>query len=55
MSLTALASLPLGVGEVVSSGSLLVAIPLAVLAGLVSFASPASCPWCRGTCPTSRA
>lgn len=44
MSLAALASLPLGVGEVVSSGSLIIAIPLAVLAGLVSFASPCVLP-----------
>ncbi len=33
-----------GVGEVVTSGSLLLAIPLAVLAGLVSFASPCVLP-----------
>ena len=48
MSLTALASLPLGVGEVVSSGSLLIAIPLAVLAGLLSFASPCVLPLVPG-------
>ena len=48
MSLTALASLPLGVGEVVSSGSLLIAIPLAVLAGLISFASPCVLPLVPG-------
>ena len=35
MSPTALASVPLGVGEVVSSGSLVIAIPLAMLAGLI--------------------
>ncbi len=35
---------PAGVGEVVTSGSLLLAIPLAVLAGLVSFASPCVLP-----------
>ena len=44
MSPAALASLPLGVGEVVSSGSLIIAIPLAILAGLVSFASPCVLP-----------
>jgi cytochrome c-type biogenesis protein len=48
MSLAALASLPLGVGEVVSSGSLVVAIPLAVLAGLISFASPCVLPLVPG-------
>jgi cytochrome c-type biogenesis protein len=48
MSLTALVSLPLGVGEVVSSGSLLIAIPLAVLAGLISFASPCVLPLVPG-------
>jgi cytochrome c-type biogenesis protein len=48
MSLTALASLPLGVGEVVSSGSLVIAIPLAVLAGLISFASPCVLPLVPG-------
>jgi cytochrome c-type biogenesis protein len=48
MSLTALASLPLGVGEVVSSGSLVIAIPLAVLAGLLSFASPCVLPLVPG-------
>lgn len=42
------ASLPLGVGEVVSSGSLALAIPLAVLAGLVSFASPCVLPLVPG-------
>ncbi len=40
----ALAVAPTGVGEVVTSGSLLLAIPLAVLAGLVSFASPCVLP-----------
>lgn len=44
----ALASLPLGVGEVVSSGSLVIAIPLAVLAGLISFASPCVLPLVPG-------
>ncbi len=48
MSLATLASLPLGVGEVVSSGSLAIAIPLAVLAGLVSFASPCVLPLVPG-------
>ena len=48
MSQAALASLPLGVGEVVSSGSLVVAIPLAVLAGLISFASPCVLPLVPG-------
>jgi cytochrome c-type biogenesis protein len=48
MSLAALAGLPLGVGEVVSSGSLLIAIPLAMLAGLVSFASPCVLPLVPG-------
>jgi cytochrome c-type biogenesis protein len=48
MSLTALVSLPLGVGEVVSSGSLVLAIPLAVLAGLISFASPCVLPLVPG-------
>lgn len=43
-----LAGLPLAVGEVVTSGSLLVAIPLAVLAGLVSFASPCVLPLVPG-------
>jgi cytochrome c-type biogenesis protein len=45
---TALAGLPLGVGEVVSSGSLVIAIPLAVLAGLISFASPCVLPLVPG-------
>ncbi len=44
MSPAALAGLPLGVGEIVSSGSLIIAIPLAILAGLVSFASPCVLP-----------
>ncbi len=48
MSPAALASLPVGVGEVVSSGSLVIAIPLAVLAGLVSFASPCVLPLVPG-------
>jgi cytochrome c-type biogenesis protein len=48
MSLVALAGLPLGVGEVVSSGSLVIAIPLAMLAGLVSFASPCVLPLVPG-------
>lgn len=48
MSPAALASLPLGVGEVVSSGSLVIAIPLAVLAGLISFASPCVLPLVPG-------
>ncbi|HSO04256.1 MAG TPA: cytochrome c biogenesis protein CcdA [Candidatus Limnocylindrales bacterium] len=48
MSLAALASLPASVGEVVSSGSLVIAIPLAVLAGLVSFASPCVLPLVPG-------
>jgi cytochrome c-type biogenesis protein len=48
MSLAALAGLPLGVGEVVSSGSLVIAIPLAMLAGLVSFASPCVLPLVPG-------
>ena len=48
MSPAALAGLPLGVGEVVSSGSLAIAIPLAVLAGLVSFASPCVLPLVPG-------
>ena len=48
MSRAALASLPLGVGEVVSSGSLVIAIPLAVLAGLISFASPCVLPLVPG-------
>ncbi len=37
-------ALPAGVGEVVVSGSLLLAVPLAVAAGLVSFASPCVLP-----------
>ncbi len=48
MSLAVLASLPLGVGEVVSSGSLVIAIPLAMLAGLISFASPCVLPLVPG-------
>jgi cytochrome c-type biogenesis protein len=48
MSLAALASLPASVGEVVSSGSLVIAIPLAVLAGLLSFASPCVLPLVPG-------
>ncbi len=48
MSLAALASLPLGVGEVVSSGSLVIAIPLAMLAGLISLASPCVLPLVPG-------
>ncbi len=41
---TVVALAPGGVGEVIVSGSLLVAIPLALLAGLVSFASPCVLP-----------
>ncbi len=37
-----------GVGEIVASGSLLVALPLAVLAGLLSFASPCVLPLVPG-------
>lgn len=37
-----------GVGEVVTSGSLVVAVPLAVLAGLLSFASPCVLPLVPG-------
>jgi cytochrome c-type biogenesis protein len=48
MSPTVMAGLPLGVGEVVSSGSLVIAIPLAVLAGLISFASPCVLPLVPG-------
>ncbi len=48
MTPAALAGLPLGVGEVVSSGSLVVAIPLAMLAGLISFASPCVLPLVPG-------
>ena len=48
MSPAALTVLPLGVGEVVSSGSMVIAIPLAVLAGLVSFASPCVLPLVPG-------
>ncbi len=48
MSLAALAGLPASVGEVVSSGSLVIAIPLAVLAGLLSFASPCVLPLVPG-------
>jgi cytochrome c-type biogenesis protein len=48
MSPAALAGVPLGVGEVVSSGSLVIAIPLAVLAGLISFASPCVLPLVPG-------
>ncbi|MCU0301436.1 MAG: cytochrome c biogenesis protein CcdA [Candidatus Nanopelagicales bacterium] len=43
-----LAVAPLGVGETVVSGSLAIAIPLAVLAGLVSFASPCVLPLVPG-------
>jgi cytochrome c-type biogenesis protein len=43
-----LAGLPLGVGEVVASGSLLIALPLAALAGLLSFASPCVLPLVPG-------
>jgi cytochrome c-type biogenesis protein len=39
---------PMGVGETVVSGSLAIAIPLAVLAGLVSFASPCVLPLVPG-------
>lgn len=46
--LPAPAGLVMGVGEVVTSGSLLLAIPLAVLAGLVSFASPCVLPLVPG-------
>jgi cytochrome c-type biogenesis protein len=42
------ALLPAGVGETVVSGSLVVAIPLAILAGLVSFASPCVLPLVPG-------
>jgi cytochrome c-type biogenesis protein len=48
MSLAAVAGLPASVGEVVSSGSLVIAIPLAVLAGLLSFASPCVLPLVPG-------
>ncbi len=48
MPAVVLAGLPLGVGEVVTSGSLVIAIPLAVLAGLVSFASPCVLPLVPG-------
>lgn len=43
-----LAAAPMAVGEVVTSGSLVLAIPLAVLAGLVSFASPCVLPLVPG-------
>jgi cytochrome c-type biogenesis protein len=39
---------PMGVGETVVSGSLAIAIPLALLAGLVSFASPCVLPLVPG-------
>jgi cytochrome c-type biogenesis protein len=42
------AGVPSGVGETVVSGSLVVAIPLAVLAGLISFASPCVLPLVPG-------
>jgi len=42
------AALPGGVGEAVVSGSLLIAIPLAMLAGLLSFASPCVLPLVPG-------
>jgi cytochrome c-type biogenesis protein len=43
-----LAAAPAGVGETVVSGSLLVAVPLALLAGLISFASPCVLPLVPG-------
>lgn len=46
--LPAPAGLAMGVGEVVTSGSLVLAIPLAVLAGLISFASPCVLPLVPG-------
>jgi cytochrome c-type biogenesis protein len=48
MSPVLLAGPPLAVGEVVTSGSLILAIPVAVLAGLVSFASPCVLPLVPG-------
>ena len=42
------AAVPAGVGETVVSGSLLAAIPLALLAGLLSFASPCVLPLVPG-------
>ena len=48
MSTAVVAALPGGVGETVVSGSLLVAIPLAMLAGLLSFASPCVLPLVPG-------
>ncbi len=44
----ALVGLPMGVGEVVTGGSLVLAVPLAILAGLVSFASPCVLPLVPG-------
>ena len=47
-ALLAVAAAPGGVGETVVSGSLLVAIPLAGAAGLLSFASPCVLPLVPG-------
>ncbi|WP_040398999.1 cytochrome c biogenesis protein CcdA, partial [Cellulomonas massiliensis] len=53
LAATSLATLPAllptaGFGETVVSGSLLLAVPVAVLAGLVSFASPCVLPLVPG-------
>ncbi len=48
LALGVLAVAPAGVGETVVSGSLLIAIPLALLAGLLSFASPCVLPLVPG-------
>ncbi len=44
----AVAALPLAIGDVVAGGSLWVAVPIALLAGLVSFASPCVLPLVPG-------
>ncbi|GAA1810639.1 hypothetical protein GCM10009771_10650 [Nesterenkonia flava] len=45
--------------EIALDGSMLLAVPVAILAGLVSFSPPVSCPWYQGiwamspACPES--
>lgn len=52
VALHLLAAEATGVNTTVLNGALLLALPLSLLAGLVSFFSPASCRWSPATCPT---
>ena len=45
----------LAAGDTVTSGALPLAVAVAAFAGLVSFASPACCRWCRASSATSPA